>query len=175
MSPIWRMRLSPMPQARAGDGRDRSGKSLINGEIGIMQLPWIDYLKIKRSGLFDDHYYLKTYHDCRRSDVDPILHYLKFGYKEGRNPSAQFDNNYYLESNPDVRALQINPLIHYIRFGKKEGRLIRPQSLTDRSPSSQPSLSNMDYESVSLGQRDGKGQTVSVLTEKLPEYKIAEQ
>jgi len=164
-----------MPQARAGDGRDRSGKSLINGEIGIMQLPWIDYLKIKRSGLFDDHYYLKTYHDCRRSDVDPILHYLKFGYKEGRNPSAQFDNNYYLESNPDVRALQINPLIHYIRFGKKEGRLIRPQSLTDRSPSSQPSLSNMDYESVSLGQRDGKGQTVSVLTEKLPEYKIAEQ
>src|SRR4030042_1293164 len=33
----------------------------------------------------------------------------------------------------------------------------------------------IDYESVSLGQRDGKGQTVSVLTEKLPEYKIAEQ
>ncbi|MFZ2096347.1 MAG: glycosyltransferase [Anaerolineales bacterium] len=102
-----------------------------------MQLPWIDYLAIKRSGLFDEYYYLKTYPDCRRSDIDPISHFIKYGYKEGRNPSASFDTNFYLQTNPDVSTAKINPLIHYLRFGQKEGRLILPQGLSAQSPTTQ--------------------------------------
>jgi glycosyltransferase involved in cell wall biosynthesis len=96
-----------------------------------MHLAWIDYLAIKKSGLFDEAYYLRSYPDCRRSDVDPLWHFLKNGYKEGRNPSANFDTTYYLESNPDVLSANINPLVHYLRFGKKEGRLILPAAKAD--------------------------------------------
>jgi hypothetical protein len=87
---------------------------------------WLDYILIKKSGLFDDHYYLRVYPDCRLSDVNPLVHYLQHGYHEGRNPSASFDTNFYIESNPDVRLSDTNPLVHYVKHGQKEGRLIRP-------------------------------------------------
>ena len=111
-----------------------------------MRITWIDYLRIKKSGLFDDHFYLRTYADCRRSDVDPLSHFIKFGFKEGRNPSASFDTNYYLESNPDVRTTNSNPLVHYIRFGKKEGRLIHPNQLIKIAPA-KPETNQTDLDS----------------------------
>jgi glycosyltransferase involved in cell wall biosynthesis len=94
-----------------------------------MMHKWIDYFLIKRSGLFDAHYYLHTYIDVRRADVNPLLHYVTFGWREGRNPSQFFDTNFYLTMNPDVINAGINPLVHYIRFGKKEGRLKKPPTL----------------------------------------------
>ena len=78
-----------------------------------------DYKTIKKSGLFDEKYYLKTYEDVRNSDIDPIKHYIKYGWKEGRNPSESFDTNFYLESYPDVRSAGLNPLVHFIRYGNK--------------------------------------------------------
>jgi HAD superfamily hydrolase (TIGR01549 family) len=95
---------------------------------------WIDYWIIKRSSSFDPAYYLFTYSDCRRADVDPLLHFVKFGWKERRNPSPNFDTSYYLNANPDVLQSGINPLIHYIRYGRKEGRLPSP----DHSPAALP-------------------------------------
>jgi len=47
--------------------------------------------KIKQSGLFDPEYYLRTYADVRKADVDPLRHFCKRGWKEGRNPSAAFN------------------------------------------------------------------------------------
>jgi hypothetical protein len=60
--------------------------------------------------------------DLARSGKDPILHYIRYGAAESRNPSPDFDNEYYLAKNPDVAAASMNPLDHYIRFGKSEGR-----------------------------------------------------
>lgn len=82
----------------------------------------IEYFIIKNSGLFDAHYYLYQYKDVRRADVDPLIHYVSYGWKEGRNPSHSFDTNYYLEMNQDVEQFGVNPLVHYIRYGKNEGR-----------------------------------------------------
>lgn len=62
--------------------------------------------------------------DVKNANVDPILHYLEYGWKEGRNPSHIFDNNFYLNDNLDVKEAEINPLIHYIYDGKKEKRRI---------------------------------------------------
>jgi serralysin len=45
-----------------------------------------------------------------------------FGWKEGRDPSADFDTLGYLAANPDVAAANINPLEHYLMFGVYEGR-----------------------------------------------------
>lgn len=75
----------------------------------------LDYLSIKKSGLFDQEYYLKEYPDVRNADTDPLMHYINNGWKEGRNPSPIFDTENYIESNPVVRQKNINPLIHYIR------------------------------------------------------------
>jgi O-antigen biosynthesis protein len=85
---------------------------------------WREYFQIKRSGLFDPVYYLLNYPDVRQADVDPLMHFIKFGWKEGKNPSAYFDITFYLHKYPDVEENNVNPLYHYINYGKKEGRLI---------------------------------------------------
>ena len=77
-----------------------------------------DYNLIKKSGLFDSEYYLANNEDVKKAKVDPIKHYLKFGWKEGRNPSGEFDGNKYLNKRPDVRVAGICPLVHYIKFGR---------------------------------------------------------
>jgi GT2 family glycosyltransferase/glycosyltransferase involved in cell wall biosynthesis len=68
----------------------------------------------------------------KASGADPIFHFLRQGWKEGRDPSPAFKLAYYLELNPDVRQAGINPLIHYIRFGMKEGRPITNPDLYNR-------------------------------------------
>ena len=79
-----------------------------------------DYNLIKKSNLFDSEYYLANNEDVKNAKVDPIKHYLKFGWKEGSNPSAKFDGNEYLNKRPDVRVAGICPLVHYLKFGKNE-------------------------------------------------------
>lgn len=99
---------------------------------------WLEKLLTKRNkisedvkiisftNLFDKNWYLKTYPDVGESKVDPAYHYLKFGWKEGRQPSPLFDGNSYLKQNKDVQLQGINPLLHYLKFGIEEGRKISP-------------------------------------------------
>ncbi len=55
-----------------------------------------DYFAIKHSGLFDERYYLLHNPDVRRADVDPLMHFVKYGWKEERNPGPLFDSKYYM-------------------------------------------------------------------------------
>ena len=82
---------------------------------------YINKKAILKSGLFDEKYYLLTYPEVEKSNLDPLTHYLQIGAKEGKNPSKEFDTKYYLKNNPDVKEIGINPLVHYVRFGIKEG------------------------------------------------------
>lgn len=77
---------------------------------------------IEKSGLFDVKYYFFTYPDVRQLDVNPIMHYIKYGANEGRNPNKEFDTSFYLTNYSDVKESNINPLVHYILYGKEEGR-----------------------------------------------------
>ena len=79
-----------------------------------------DYNLLKKSGLFDSEYYLANNEDVRNAKVNPIMHYLRFGWKEGRNPSLSFDNKSYLYQRPDVKVAGICPLVHYLKFGKQQ-------------------------------------------------------
>ena len=79
-----------------------------------------DYNLIKKSGLFDKEYYLSQNEDVKNAKMNPIKHYLQFGWKEGRNPSLEFDGNEYLNNRPDVRVASMCPLVHYIKFEKEE-------------------------------------------------------
>lgn len=72
-----------------------------------------DYLLIKKSGCFDARYYLANNPDVRRADIDPLMHFLKYGWKEGRSPSRQME---YLSIAPENRnKVENNPVIQFIK------------------------------------------------------------
>ena len=77
---------------------------------------WIEYQFIRRSGLFDPVFYLLYSPDVRRADIDPLMHYIKHGWKEGRDPSRSFSTSFYLDKYPDVRSAKINPLLPEIKM-----------------------------------------------------------
>lgn len=83
-----------------------------------------EYKAIAKSKLFDAKWYLKQNPDVKASGMDPVLHYLKYGWKEGRNPSILFNGVKYLRRHKDVAAANINPLLHWIFFGQAENRLL---------------------------------------------------
>lgn len=83
-----------------------------------------DYKIISKSKYFNKKWYFKHYPDVKSSNLDPIEHYIKEGWKLGYNPSKYFDTNAYLRANTDVKKAQMNPLLHYLKYGKKEGRTV---------------------------------------------------
>ena len=90
------------------------------------------YCKIKRSGLekkllerFDAEYYARQFRRFGRWRLGQFFHYLFWGFREGRNPSASFDTRFYLMMNPDVRRSGVNPLLHFVMWGEQEGRMAR--------------------------------------------------
>lgn len=54
--------------------------------------------------------------------MDPLQHFVTYGWKEGRDPNSSFSTVVYLELHPDVRDAGINPFWHYIVAGRAEGR-----------------------------------------------------
>ncbi|MCF6376994.1 hypothetical protein L2K70_05215 [Nocardioides KLBMP 9356] len=81
---------------------------------------------LRESELFDVEFYLKRNPEVRASGIDPVLHYLRQGAKDGRDPSKAFSTTAYLRRYKDVAGAGINPLVHYLRTGKAEGRVLNP-------------------------------------------------
>lgn len=71
--------------------------------------------------LFDSEWYRARYPDASGA-CGPLMHYLRFGGFDGRNPNPHFDSAWYLETNPDVAASGLNPLVHFVRYGASEHR-----------------------------------------------------
>jgi lipopolysaccharide biosynthesis protein len=86
---------------------------------------------ILESGAFDEAYYLGAYSDIKKSDIDPLVHFVDHGADEGRNPSAAFDTKYYTRFLRATSESRINPLAHYILYGRARG--LRPKR-ADRVP-----------------------------------------
>ncbi|MFO1098525.1 MAG: hypothetical protein U1E81_09775 [Xanthobacteraceae bacterium] len=88
---------------------------------------------IARSNLFDTDWYRRAYPDVAASRINPVLHYVTYGAREGRDPGPSFSSRGYLECNPDVAASGINPLVHYLLYGASQGRVpsgkIKPTTL----------------------------------------------
>ena len=76
---------------------------------------------------FDAEFYLALYGDVAKAGIDPLEHFLVFGWQEGRDPNARFSVNSYLSLHPDVAAAGVNPFVHYVRTGRTEGRATREQ------------------------------------------------
>ncbi|WP_417467347.1 glycosyltransferase [Maricaulis sp.] len=96
---------------------------------------------IRKSGAFDEAYYLERNWDVRLSNVDPVMHYLTHGAAEGRDPSPEFSTKGYLRAHWDVAAAKVNPLVHHIRHGSVEGRragTMSPMPASGPAPSVEP-------------------------------------
>ena len=77
---------------------------------------------LRHSGLFDTAWFEHRNPDLLAAGIDPLLHYHRFGWREGRRPNAYFDTTWYLATNRDVAAAEIDPLLHYVQHGEAEGR-----------------------------------------------------
>ena len=57
---------------------------------------------LRASGLFDAGYYLRQYPDVAGTGRDPLLHYVRLGWREGRSPHPVFDPSFYRAANPGL-------------------------------------------------------------------------
>ena len=73
---------------------------------------------------FDGEWYLSVNPDVAASGMDPLVHFMNFGAKEGRNPNPDFNTASYLQLNPDVASFPLGPFLHYVFYGLHEGRNI---------------------------------------------------
>lgn len=96
--------------------------------------------------LFDETFYLDSYPDVAKADVDPLDHYLTNGWREGRDPSATFSTNFYLGNNLGAAASGTNPLLHYIREGRFEGLATQPDETSGENSDNQ--LSHQELQLV---------------------------
>lgn len=85
-----------------------------------------DYEVIRKSGLFDPAYYLATNPELAEQNIDPLLHYLEEGARQGRNPNPDFDADFYLRQCRERGEQPENPLLHFIRIGAARGFTKRP-------------------------------------------------
>lgn len=82
--------------------------------------------EISASGFFDRPWYESQNPDVVAAGVDPLMHYIQQGWKEGRSPHPLFDGAWYLSQTPNGSATGFNPLVHYLRRGRKAGASPHP-------------------------------------------------
>src|ERR1041385_7491912 len=79
-----------------------------------MEALFSDYEAIRKSGLFDPEHYATAYPDVAERNVDPLVHYLEEGAREGRDPHPDFDTAFYLQQCRARGEEPANPLLHYL-------------------------------------------------------------
>ena len=77
-----------------------------------------DYELASSDAAVDRAWDLKTYPEVATAGVDPVEHYLRYGWREGRDPRQDFSTAGYLEAHKETPG---NPLVHFLR-GTQEAR-----------------------------------------------------
>lgn len=88
---------------------------------------WRNLKLIRESGLFDRSWYLAKNLDIPEAQENPLLHYLRYGGFQGRDPGPLFCSRWYLNNYEDVFKSGLNPLVHYLKVGRKKN--YQPQSV----------------------------------------------
>lgn len=81
-----------------------------------------DLMLMEQSGLIDVAYHRINPTNRYEAELDPALHYCRFGSASGARPNTAFDPDWYSETNPVVARLRVNPLSHYILEGEPTNR-----------------------------------------------------
>lgn len=76
-------------------------------------------LFLRNRRLFDSRFYRRHAPDLGWYRLFPLLHYLRAGWREGRNPHPLFDNDWYLRHY--LGQAPQNPLLHYMSQDWRQG------------------------------------------------------
>ncbi len=72
---------------------------------------------VREVSLFDADYYRESNSDIAGKSLDPLIHYVAYGDREGRQPMPFFDPGYY-RSHAKGRLKSVNSLLHYAWVGR---------------------------------------------------------
>lgn len=99
------------PLARAGDD---TPSAIDNApEAAKEVIPAEERLQIEQH--FDAKFYLACNPDVAEAGLDPLDHFVAYGWQEGRNPTPWFSIAEHLERNPELRQQRINPFYHFLQ------------------------------------------------------------
>lgn len=70
---------------------------------------------------FDAAFYLDRNADVRQAGDDPFEHYLRHGWREGRDPNERFDDAYYRAESGLGGAAPVSALAHFLALGRRRG------------------------------------------------------
>ena len=120
---------------------------LVPGQAKKLRQLARNYRILAASPLFDGRWYLSVNPDVAQAKIDPALHYLLYGAREGRWPGQIFNGAEYQSANTDVLTSEINPLLHYILYGRKESRRtsVSRELFHDVRPASAPLQEPLRY------------------------------
>lgn len=71
--------------------------------------------------LFDLRFYVGQSDELAETGENPLVHYLRQGWREGRDPHPLFANAWYLNRTPGAADAGIAPLLHYVTTGAPAG------------------------------------------------------
>lgn len=115
--------------------------------------------KIKKWNLFDEDFYKSRYdYDL---DLDPFLHYLFIGFKEGKNPKENFQGIFYEQFYDNAYKSDLNPLIYFVLEGIDKGEFainenIYPYHKQINLKVFREKFNNFDELGINLKERDRK-------------------
>lgn len=78
---------------------------------------WTQVNLLRQSQFFWPGWYLRKNLDVAEAGIEPALHFLRNGHREGRDPSPNFSLRRYRQSHSDLGPNE-NPLIHAIESGE---------------------------------------------------------
>ena len=73
---------------------------------------------------FDAGFYRSKYTDVALAGIDPLKHYLDYGWREGRWPNAWFDPDAYWNKFPEIDSSSVNPYLHFLANREKSERVL---------------------------------------------------
>ncbi len=144
--------------------------------LGRLQSPLAHFLAHRRSGTaspiadFDVGYYLANNPDLAKAEIDPFEHYLKYGYREGRDPQAGFDTKFYIHRYLGG-SLDENPLMHWraIRHLAKLATQPGPHEASVHERARRYARPGPDFEEVQALPRSA-GRLARLLAYYLPQF-----
>jgi FMN phosphatase YigB (HAD superfamily) len=95
-------------------------------------------IDLRIAAVFDADFYLERNPDVALAAVDPLDHYCRRGWIEGRDPNPLFWTEWYLHRYRDVAAAAVEPLRYHLETGWRAGHdpspLLRTRWYLDRHP-----------------------------------------
>jgi len=115
---------------------------------------------IRQSGLFLPIYYVNKNRLNSKEKIDPLVHFIFNGWKEGFFPNPLFDTIWYINRYPEVKETCYNPLYHYIIWGADKGYDPHPDFSTKAYKAANPDVEDTGMNPLAhylnIGAREGR-------------------